>query len=227
MSGRKHFFYYGSKAADEGRHLPDDRPGETAAARVRAAATLAYTEEETDYAVMAEAILDELVSENARLLAWRSPVSFASLYLLLSNFCCRYETVTALPPPEGVHTVAPVSHGLYFAVATAVHYAASVSLPLTLAMEAGDPPALRLSVSRSSGTEEEAIAALGLDCEGRLPILHRLAEISGFSLSLLPGDETALRFEVPLRPGGTVRLRAVSDPSLEAAFLLPLSIFHY
>ena len=227
MSQRKHFFYYGSKAAEDGRHLPDDRIGERAAARVRAAATLAYTEEETDYAVMAEAILDELASENARLLAGQSPVSLCSLYLLLSDFCCRYETVTALPPPDGVHTVAPVAHGLDFAVATAVHHAASVEMPLTLAMEEGDPPSITLLAPRPSGTEEEAAAVLGLDREGRLPILRRLAEASGFSLSLLPGNETLLRFEIPLRHAGTVRLRAISDPSLEAAFLLPLSLFHY
>lgn len=227
MSQRKHFFYYGNNAAEEGRRLPDDRAEEVAAARVRAAATLAYTEEETDYAVMAEAILDELVSESARLLAGQSPVSLSSLYLMLGDFCRRYETVTALPPPEGVYPVAPVAHGLYFAVATAVHHAAKVSLPVTLSMEEGDPPAIILSAPRPSGTEEEAAAVLGLDREGRLPILYCLAEASGFSLSLHAGDETVLRFTVPLRPAGTVRLRAVSDPSLEAAFLLPLSLFHY
>ena len=227
MSQRKHFFYYGNNAAEEGRRLPDDRAGKAAAARVHAAATLAYTEEETDYAVMAEALLDEMVSENARFLAGQSPASLASLYLLFGDFCHRYDTVTVLPPPDGIYAVAPVTHGLYFALATAVHYAVSVGMPLTLAMEAGDPPAITLTSPSPSEDDEAATAVLGLDCEGRLEILRHLAETSGFSLSLLAGSETVLRFEVPLRPFGTVRLRAVSDPSLEAAFLLPLSVFHY
>ena len=226
MSQRKHFFYYGSRAAEEGRGLPDERIGEAAAARVRAAATLLYAEE-SDYAVMAEAILDELASENARLLAGRSPVSLTSLYLLLGDFCRRYETVTTLPPPEGVYPVAPVAHGLYFAVATAVHHLGKTSLPATFSMEESDPPALVLTAPRPSSDEEAAVSVFGLDREGRLSLLHCLAEASGFSLSLHPGKETALRFSVPLRALGTVRLRAVGDPSLEAAFLLPLSLFHY
>ena len=227
MSQKKHFFYYGNRAAEEGRRLPDDRAGEPAVAGVRAAAVLAYAKEETDYAAMAEGILDELVSKSTRLLAGQSPISLSALYLILSDYCRRYETITAMPPPDGLQTVAPVAHGLYFAVATAVHYAVSIGAPLTLAAEEGDPPAFTLSSPSPSSDEKEAAAVLGLDCEGRLEILRHLAEVSGFSVSLLHGSRTALRFEMPLRPAGTVRLRAVGDPSLEAAFLLPLSIFHY
>lgn len=226
MSQKKHFFYYGRSEGEKGRRLPDEREELPAAARVRATALLAYTEEETDYAVMAEALLDEMVSENARLLSRKSPTALSSLYLLFGDFCRRYDGVTVLPPQGGVLPVAPVTHGLYFALATAVHYAVSVCSPLTLAMEEGTPT-ITLTSPRPSKDEEEATAALGLNTEGRLKILHRLGEASGFSVSLHPGKETVLRFEVPQCPAGTVRLRAVSDPSLEAAFLLPLSVFHY
>ena len=76
-------------------------------------------------------------------------------------------------------------------------------------------------------TEEETATVFGLDLEDRALLLTQLAEEAGFTLSLAVGERCALRFGLSCGRADHVRLLAVTDPSLLAAFLLPLTYFHY
>ena len=70
-------------------------------------------------------------------------------------------------------------------------------------------------------------AAFCHDAEMRYEILSDLAKEAGFSVSLRGGEVTELVFRMKSAVVEHIRLLANEDDSLYAAFMLPLSFFHY
>ena len=228
MKRNSYFFYSQGKTEDEGRSLPNDRPQvPVGAASVAADTPFRYEDEE--YAVRtADDILDELGSPHTHALAKTRGVTLDYLLLTLSELCAPLSSVSVHKAPAAKVTLFLSVHALLFSVATLVYHTAAEGLPVSISAEDGETPSLTLSVSRPSHTEEEAAAVFGLLKEARLPILTALCEKGGFSLSLVPGDSvTEARFSMPRSGGDTLTLMAGVDPSLYAAFMLPLRRFTY
>ena len=169
----------------------------------------------------------ELASPHARALSRTAAIPFSTLYGTVSDYAARYPTVTVQPIDGVTPSVALCAHDLYFAIGTAIHYIGRDGIPATLHAFLGDEPAIVLSREVSSLTIAEMKAAFGLDAERRYEILTDLAEEAGFSVSLRGGDVTELVFRMQRTALGHIRLLANEDDSLFAAFMLPLSFFHY
>ena len=169
----------------------------------------------------------DLLPTVSRLLARRSAISVASLLSLIEGYADRYPTVKVQPLSEAAPNVAVCSHDLYFAIGTALHHLGLAGRNATIYAEGGDSPAIILQATVPTETEEETAAVFGLDLEDRALLLTQLAEEAGFTLSLAVGERCALRFGLSCGRADHVRLLAVTDPSLLAAFLLPLTYFHY
>ncbi len=169
----------------------------------------------------------ELISPHRRALSHTAAIPFATLYGMVADYARRYPTVTV----QDIHGITPsvtlCAHDLYFAIGTAIHYIGLAGLDVTMHAFGGDTPAIILSREVATGSVRESVTAFGLDTERRYEILEQLAEEAGFTVSIHGGSISELVF----RMSGTVlehiRLLANEDDSLYAAFMLPLSFFHY
>ena len=212
MSQSAYFFDKEQPSKPE-RGLPRETPG------------LAGHMSEAD-AQRLEHLCDEIVSPHGRALAGTSTITFSALFEMVADFAGRYPTVTAEPCSIGL-PVRICAHDLYFAIGTALHYVGLAGYEVTLRTEESEQPAILLSRRVTTATESEVEAAFGLNFEDRRTILTQLADKAGFSLSLRTGDVAELVFSVPCTRTEHIRLLATDDPSLFAAFMLPLTYFHY
>ncbi len=228
MKRNSYFFYSQDKRLDDRRSLPNDRPQvPVGAASVAADTPFRYDDEE--YALhTADDILNELGSPHTHALSKTRGVTLDYLLLALSELCASFSSVTVHKNTAARTTLFLSVHALLFSVATLVYHTAAAGLPVSILAEDGETPSLTLSVPYPSRTEEEAAAVFGLLKEARLPILTALCEKGGFSLSLVPGDSaTEAHFLMPRSEGDILTLMAGVDPSLYAAFMLPLRRFTY
>jgi hypothetical protein len=217
------------------RHAEDDTlrrrlPLEAAqiAARLSVASSDPLRKEDGDPArEAADFIRRELVSPHGRALSHTAAVSFATLYGMATDYASHYPNVTVQPLLGIAPSVALCTYDLYFAIGTAIHYIGLGGIPVTMHAFSGDEPAIILSRELTSLTTAEMKAAFGLDAEMRYEILSDLAKEAGFSVSLRGGDVTELVFRMKSAVVEHIRLLANEDDSLYAAFMLPLSFFHY
>ena len=219
MSPGKYFF----DTKHDARDLPSEKAGRR---NPRVAATASFLYREEDFDRRAEELLASLCSPHALSLDRTKGRPLSSVFSLLKEFAARYPTVTALPPPTVTASVSLSLHALYFTAGTAIHHTARADLPVTLSARhtEGEGAAILISAERASESEEEAAAILGLD-GGRLSLLTALGGLGGFSLSVSAGERSSLAITLSPSKVRGAQVTATTDPSLLAAFLLPLSYF--
>lgn len=221
-------YYFDRQAQDDTlrRRLPQEAALIAERLAVASASPL-RREDEEPVRDAADFIRRELVSPHGRALSHTTAISFSTLYGMVADYASRYSNVAIRPILGITPSVSLCAYDLYFAIGTAIHYIGLGGFPVTMHAFSGDEPAIVLSREVSSATLAEMKTAFGLDAEMRYEILTDLAEEAGFRVSLRGGDMTELIFRMKSAVVEHVRLLANEDNSLYAAFMLPLSFFHY
>ncbi len=219
MSPAKYFF----ETKKDARDLPTQ--GSRRSPAVAAATSLIYGE--GDVQRIADELMGELASPHTLMLDRATTRPFSAVFGLLAEFSRRYPTVTVIKSEAAMPSVSVSLHALYFAAATAVHHTANEGTPITLEAHispSGDAVSVVITAERAAMDEEEALSILGLD-GGRLDLLSALGERGGFIPTVCAKGTSEFRLTVKTSPPGAARVQAGDDPSLFAAFLLPLTYF--
>lgn len=174
---------------------------------------------------MAGTILSDLASLGSRMSSKKLAVSFRAFIPLLFGFCEDFPTVTVHKAVSHDACIATCTHNLLFAISTVIHHAAANAIPLEIIGGAdADGPTVLLRTESSSLTAEEAAGHFGLSAY-RLAILKRIAAASDFSFEIIPADQSAIYFHIPIYTPDTYRVFALTDPTLRAAFMQPPHYF--
>ena len=234
MTESKYFFYPKSDTPDpQSRHKEAERalPSEHSAAlsppqfAFRAGNTALSRPLARSAESMAGTILSDLAALGSRMSSKKQAAPFAWLFTLLSDFCRDFPTVTVRKDAGHDSCIATCTHNLLFAIGTVVLHAAANAIPLeVIGSEDEGGPTILLQTDASSLTPEEAAGHFGLSAY-RLAILKRIAAASDFSFEIIPADQSAIYFHIPIYTPDTYRVFALTDPTLRAAFMQPSHYF--
>lgn len=233
MTRSKYFFYPEDSNSKQDpnrnkeRALPAEQSEELAppSFAFRAGSTRLHRPMQASAERTADTVLSDLGTLQSRMASKKTAVPLSSLLSLLLNFCGEYPTITAHRIAHRDICIGTCTHNLLFAIGTIVHYAAANSLPLEIVGgEDKDGPMILLRAEQSSLTPEEAAGHFGLS-PYRLAVLERIAAASDFSFVITPADRSELCFRIPIYTHDTFRVFALTDPTLRAAFMQPLSTF--
>ena len=210
-------YFFGQGEGDASRRLPCD-PDLPEGVTVAASAQLRHG---------IESLREEIASPQSRTRSEMSPLPFSVLYEMAAEYAGRYPTVTVEPGCNAGYSIGVSVHDLYFAIGTAIHYVGLAGYAVTLRYRDAEEPEILLSRAVPAKEESEVLSAFGLDREDRYATLLQLAADAGFALALRTGECAELTFRLTRSQATQIRLNAVDDPSYLAAFLLPLTYFHY
>lgn len=232
---RSNYFFYPKSTEEEqkphgheeGRALPTERresvPPPSFAFRAGNTA-LCHAAEESARKTADDILLD-LGAMQSRMSSKKMPAPFSMLLSLLFDFCKDHPNVTVRRTVCRDVCIASCMHNLLFVIGMAIQYTSVRSLPLELISgEDANGPMILLRTERSALTPEEAAAHLGFSSY-RLATLKRIAEASDFTFEIIPADQSAICFRIPIYTPDTYRIFALDDPTLHAAFMLPTQYF--
>lgn len=211
---------------ERGRSLPMEKNAPLSA-RVAGEQTFPLSSEEDDALTLSEEILADLCTFREREGGKRISTHFPDLYRLIGQYCLEYSAVTVTRPElsEGGTTVEVSSHALLFCLGAVLYTTDRKGRPcLVGATSNREVITLFAEVDVASDSEDGAADAFFLT-DTELSVLKKIAEVSLFSVKLLPGVRSRIEFSLSIRPPQLLRTSALSDPWLRRAFFLPCDYF--